>query len=73
VTLWLLIWLLVSLAIGGALVAICFGLVQRLIVLGRALQQFQDEIKPAADAISREGARAAERGSTIGERGFRRA
>ena len=72
-TSWLLIWLVLSLVMGGALIAICIGLVKRLVVLGRALQQFQDEVKPAADAISREGSRAAERGSTIGERSSFRA
>ena len=70
---WLFVWLLVSLLAGGTLVAITVGLVKRLVVLGRALQRFQDEVKPAAEAISREGSRAAERGSTIGERSSFRA
>jgi hypothetical protein len=68
VTSWLLLWLVVSLVAGGALIAICVALVKRLVVLGRALRQFQDEVRPAAHAITRESARAAERGSTIGER-----
>ena len=73
-TSWLLLWLVLSLVAGGALVAICVALVKRLVVLGRALQQFQDEVQPAVDAITRESARAAERGSTMGERTpFRRA
>jgi hypothetical protein len=74
VTFWLLLWLVLSLVVGGALVAICIALVKRVIVLGRALQQFQDEVQPALDAISRESARASDRGSTLGERSpFRRA
>jgi hypothetical protein len=74
VTPWLFVWLLVSLLAGGTLVAITVGLVKRLVVLGRALQQFQDEVTPVADAITRESARVSERGSTIGERSsFRRA
>lgn len=67
-TTWLLVWLVVSLVAGGAIVAICVGLVQRLVVLGRALRQFQDEVRPTAEAISREGARAAERSGSMGER-----
>ena len=67
-TTWLLIWLVVSLVAGGAIVAVCVALVQRLLVLGRALRQFQDEVRPSAEAISREGARAAERSGSIGER-----
>ncbi|HEY7401461.1 MAG TPA: hypothetical protein VH989_11285 [Actinomycetota bacterium] len=73
-TTWLLVWLVVSLVVGGALAAILVGLIQRLIVLSRALRQFQDELQPTADAIKRESARAAERSGSIGERAaFRRA
>jgi hypothetical protein len=74
VTVWLFVWLVASLAAGVAVVTISIGLVKRLVVLGRALRQFQDEVQPAVDDIARESARAAERGSTIGERSsFRRA
>jgi hypothetical protein len=68
VTSWLLVWLVISIVVGGALVAICIALVRRLLVLGQALQQFQDEVQPTLDDITREGARAAERGSAIGQR-----
>jgi hypothetical protein len=68
VTTWLLVWLVVSLVAGGALVATLVGLVQRLIVLGRALRQFQDEVQPTAESIKAESARASERGASFGER-----
>jgi hypothetical protein len=74
VTLWLLLWLVISLVAAGALTAICVALVKRLVVLGRALRQFQDEVQPAVDAITRESSRASARRSAIGERSsFRRA
>ncbi|MBI3648234.1 MAG: hypothetical protein HY240_05755 [Actinobacteria bacterium] len=58
---WLLWWFVVSIVALGALGAICVGLFKRLMVLGRALQRFQDEVRPAAEEISRGGARAAAR------------
>jgi hypothetical protein len=74
VTLWLLLWLVISLVAAGALTAICVALVKRLVVLGRALQQFQDEVQPAGDATTRDSSPASARGSAIGERSsFRRA
>jgi hypothetical protein len=61
---------MLSLVVGGALVAISVALVKRLVVLGRALQQFQDEVQPSLDAITGESSRAAARASAMGERSF---
>ena len=71
-TTWLLLWFVVSIIVGVALVAVSIGLVKRLVVLGRALQRFQDEVRPVAEEIARGSSRATERGSTMGERFHRR-
>jgi hypothetical protein len=68
VNVWLLTWFAVSLVVGGALLAIAIGLLRRLIALWRTLQRFQDEVQPVAEQIAGEGARAAERASSMGER-----
>ena len=65
-TVWLIWWFVVSIVVGGALIAISVGLVRRMTVLGRALQRFQDEVRPVAREIAREGARASERAEGIG-------
>ncbi len=48
--------------------SVASGLVRRLKVLGRTLRRFSDDVQPLTEAIAREGARASERGSTLGER-----
>jgi hypothetical protein len=67
-TVWLVTWFVVSLVVGGALVAVATGLVRRLFALGRSLQRFQDEVKPIADRIASEGGRASQRAAGLGER-----
>jgi hypothetical protein len=68
VNVWLVSWFVVSILVGGALLAIAIGLVRRLIALGRTLQRFQDEVQPVAERIAAEGARASERAAGMGER-----
>jgi hypothetical protein len=67
-TVWLVTWFVVSLVVGGALIAIAVGLVRRLFALGRGLQRFQDEVQPVAERIASEGDRAARRAAAMGER-----
>jgi hypothetical protein len=68
VNVWLVTWFLVSIVVGGALLAIAAGLVRRTIALGRTLKRFQDEVQPMAEQIAREGDRAAGRAGAMGER-----
>jgi len=68
VNVWLVTWFVVSLVVGGALLAIAAGLVRRTIALGRTLRRFQDEVQPLAEQIAGEGNRAAGRAGSMGER-----
>jgi hypothetical protein len=68
VNVWLVVWFLVSIGFGGALLAIAAGLVRRTIALGRTLRRFRDEVQPVAESLAAESARASSRASALGER-----
>ena len=62
------VWLVVGLLSITAVLAVAIALVRHVIVLGRALSRFQEEVEPVARAISDEGARAGARSARLPER-----
>lgn len=70
---WLVVWLIIGIVAATALVACLIGLVRHVLVLGRSAREFQEEISPITEELSREGARAGDRaGSLSGPGGGRR-
>ena len=65
---WLVTWFVIAIVSTMAVLACLIGLLRHLLVLGRTVQQLQDEIGPLADELSRERQRASEHVSAIGER-----
>ena len=62
------VWLVVGLLSIAAVLAVAIALVRHVIVLGRALSRFQEEVEPVARAISDESARAGARSARLPER-----
>jgi hypothetical protein len=62
---WLLVWLVLTALSILAIAAVLVGLVRQALVLSRSLSRFSEEVAPLAAEISREGGRAADRGSRI--------
>ncbi len=60
---WLLVWLLLSLAAGIALLVFAIALARHGLVLFRTVGRFSDEVGPIVEDISREADRARERAS----------
>lgn len=63
-----LVWLVVGLVSSAAMIAVVVALVRHVMVLGRALARFQEEVSPIAEAITSEGARAGTRSARLSER-----
>jgi hypothetical protein len=63
------VWLVVGLVSGIAMVAVLIALIRHVLVLGRALARFQDEVTPIASSIANEGARSHSRSSSAGSLG----
>jgi hypothetical protein len=62
-----LVWLVVGLITTAVALAFAIALVRNVMVLGRALSRFRDEVEPLARAIGEQGARASARGSSLGD------
>jgi len=54
-------WLVVGLVSSVAMIAVLVALVRHVLVLGRALARFQQEVTAVASEVSSEGARAGSR------------
>jgi len=52
------VWLVVGLVSSVAMIAVLLALVRHVLVLGRALARFQEEVTPIASSIASEGDRA---------------
>jgi hypothetical protein len=61
-----LVWLVVGLLTTTVALAFAIALVRHVMVLGRTLSRFQREVEPLARAIGEQGARASERGTSLG-------
>ncbi|HZD16883.1 MAG TPA: hypothetical protein VE669_01955 [Actinomycetota bacterium] len=59
------VWLVVGLVTTVAVSAMLIALVRHILVLGRALRRFQDEVAPLARDIGAEGDRAARRSTHL--------
>ncbi len=51
------VWLVVGLVSSVAMIAVLLALVRHVLVLGRALARFQEEVTPIASSIAGEGDR----------------
>lgn len=68
-----LVWIIVGVATTLALLALLIGLARHLLVLYRALAEFQRAIGPVAEELTAEANRASERAARLsGERPFGR-
>ncbi len=65
---WLVVWFVVGIVSTAAVLACLIGLVRHVMVLGRTVQQLQDEVQPITDDLARERERANAHVSAIGER-----
>jgi hypothetical protein len=65
---WIVVWFVIGIVSTVAILACLVGLVRHLLILGRSVQQLQEEIQPIADDVAREGQKAGEHTSAIGAR-----
>jgi hypothetical protein len=65
---WLVTWFVIGIVSTVAVLACLIALLRHLLVLMRTVQQLQEAVQPIADDVSREGQRASEHLSVIGER-----
>ena len=65
---WLVTWFVVAIVSTVAVLACLIGLLRHLLVLGRTVKELQAELQPLTDDLSREGQRASDHVSAIGER-----
>ena len=67
------VWLVIGLRTTIVVLALMIALVRHLLVLGRSLRRFRDEVQPVAEEISTQGQRASTRSSGLSrERPFGR-
>ncbi len=59
------VWIAIGLATTVAILALLIALIRHVLVLGRSLQRFQQEVQPVAEEISAEGERASSRTSNL--------
>jgi hypothetical protein len=62
------VWLSVGLVTTLAMIAVAIGLVRHVLVLGRSLRRFQEEITAVSREITRESDRASRRATGLSER-----
>lgn len=60
------VWISVGLTTTIAITAMLIGLARHVIVLGRTLRRFQDEVQPLAEEIASGSGRAASRSQRLG-------
>jgi hypothetical protein len=66
VSTWLIVWLVLTLVSIVAIGAVLAAVVRQALVLSRSVGRFNEEVGPLASEISRDGGRAASRGSQLG-------
>jgi hypothetical protein len=62
---WLIVWFIVAFVSTAAVLACLVALIRHALVLGRSAREFQEAVKPLADAISADGRRASERSGSL--------
>ena len=62
---WLLVWYLITAVTTLAVLAFVIALVREALLLGRTARRLQEEAQPIVDELSRQGARAADRASSL--------
>ena len=65
---WLVVWLVVGLVTTGALLVMLFFLIRHAILLGRTAGRMQRELRPIADELAAESARAADTAARLSTR-----
>ena len=65
---WIVVWFVIGIVSTVAILACLMGLVRHLLILGRSVEQLQEELQPIADDVAREGRKAGEHTSAIGAR-----
>ena len=62
---WILVWLIVAIVTTAALIAFGIALGRHVLVLGRTVKRFQEEVQPVAEEISAGSGRASDKASTL--------
>jgi uncharacterized protein HemY len=65
---WLVVWFVIAIVSTLAVLACLVALVRHVLILGRTVRQFQEEVQPIADDMAQEGQRAGAHIEAIGER-----
>ena len=65
---WLVVWFVVGIVSTLAILACLIGLLRHILILGRTVRRLQEEVRPIADDVAREGQRASSHASAMGER-----
>jgi len=71
---WVVVWLVVAIVTTAALIAFAIALGRHVLVLGRTVRRFQEEVQPIAGDVSRQGSRASDHAAKLhppGRRGRR--
>jgi hypothetical protein len=71
---WIAVWLVVAIVTTAALIAFGIALGRHVLVLGRTVRRFQEEMQPLAEDVSRQGSRASDHAAKLrapGRRGRR--
>jgi hypothetical protein len=66
VSIWLIVWLVLTLISIVAIGAVLAAVVRQVLVLSRSVGRFNDEVGSLASEVGREGERATSRGSQLG-------
>ena len=59
------VWIIVGVVSTLAIVVVLVGLVRHVLLLGRTLRRFQEEVQPIAEDIAAEGERASSRAGDL--------
>jgi hypothetical protein len=59
------VWIIVGVVSTLAIAVVLVGLVRHVLLLGRTLRRFQDEVQPIAEEIAAEGERASSRAAGL--------
>jgi hypothetical protein len=62
------VWFVIGIVSTLAILACLLGLVRHLLILGRTVKELQKELRPITNDLAREGQRAGEHASAIGDR-----
>ena len=62
---WILVWLIVAIVTTSALIAFGIALGRHVLILGRTVKRFQDEVQPVAEEIAASSNRASEKAASL--------